>query len=160
VNNNILRIGLAAAAVVIIAVVGFQFLGSDTGSPGASESAEPSATATPSQRPTPTAPEPTYGPLSEGPFVLVHEQLFDVRTTVTIPAPDWHGLHTYTSVEKNGMAGPPDGARLVVFGGDMVVYGDPARGSRPGRTTRPPRSTRWSRPWRPRPRGTPPRRWT
>ncbi|MEX0626034.1 MAG: hypothetical protein WD402_05780, partial [Chloroflexota bacterium] len=109
-----------------IAVVGFQFLGdSNTGGPGASESAEPSATATPRPSPTPTAPEPSYGPLSEGPFVLVYEQLFDVRTTVTIPAPDWHGLLTYTGVEKHGMAGPPQGAGLVVFGGGMLVYGDP-----------------------------------
>jgi len=133
--NRYLKIGLAAAAVVVIAVVGFRFLGnSNTGSPGASESAEPSATATPRPSPTPTAPEPSYGPLSEGPFILVYEQLFDVRTTVTIPAPDWHGLHTYTSVEKNGMAGPPQGARLVVFGGDMVVYGDPCawESTRPG----------------------------
>ena len=124
--NRYLKIGLAAAAVVVIAVVGFQFLGnSDTGSPGASESAEPSATATPRPSPTPTAPEQSYGPLSEGPFRLVYEQLFGVRTTVTIPAPDWHGLLTYTGVEKNGMAGPPQGAGLVVFGGDMSVYGDP-----------------------------------
>src|SRR3970282_1898096 len=99
----------------VTAAAGSQSLGtSDTASPGASESAEPSATATPRPSPTPTAPEPSYGPLSEGPFVLVYEQLFDVRTTATIPAPDRPGLHTYKSVEKNGMAGPPQGARLVV----------------------------------------------
>jgi hypothetical protein len=124
--NRYLKIGLAAAAVVVIAVVGFQFLGnSDTGSPGASESAEPSATATPRPSPTPTDPEQSYGPLSEGPYVLVYEQLLDVRTTVTIPAPDWHGLPTYTNVEKHGIADPPQGAGLVVYGKDMLVYGDP-----------------------------------
>lgn len=122
--SNLLKIGLAAAAVLVIAVVAIEYLGgTNIGGPGASESAEPSATATP--RPSPTAPEPTYGPLGEGPFVLVYEELFDVRTTVTIPAPDWHGLPTYTGVEKNGMAGPPQGAGLIVFGGDMSVYGDP-----------------------------------
>jgi hypothetical protein len=124
--NRLLKIGLAAAAVVVIAVVGFQFLGdSNTGSPGASESAEPSATATPRPSPTPTDPESTYGPLSEGPYVLAYEQILDVRMTVTIPAPDWYGLHTYTFVEKNGMAGPPQGAGLTVWRGDAFVYGDP-----------------------------------
>ena len=45
--------------------------------------------------------------------------------TVTIPAPDWHGLHTFTAVDKHGIAGPPQGAGLVVYGADMLVYGDP-----------------------------------
>jgi hypothetical protein len=45
--------------------------------------------------------------------------------TVTVPAPDWHGLDTHTVLEKEGMADPPQGAALVVFGGDMLVYGDP-----------------------------------
>lgn len=124
--NRYLKIGLAAAAVVLVAIVGFQFLGdSNTGSPGASESAGPSATATPRPSPTPTAPEPTFGPLSEGPYILVYEQLLDVRMTVTIPAPDWHGLETVTVLQKNGMAGPPQGAGLTVWSGDAFVYGDP-----------------------------------
>ena len=51
--------------------------------------------------------------------------LFGVRTTVTIPAPDWHGLDYNTNVVKHGVEGPPEGAGLIVYGGDMLVYGDP-----------------------------------
>ncbi|MEO6059132.1 MAG: hypothetical protein ABIQ05_04065 [Candidatus Limnocylindria bacterium] len=51
--NRYLKIGLAAAAVVVIAVVGFQYLGGpNTGSPGATE------TATPEPSPSPASPPP------------------------------------------------------------------------------------------------------
>jgi len=120
--NTYLKVGLAAAAVLLGAFIGIQLLGgSNVGTPGPS----PSAAATATPRPSPTAPEPTYGPLAEGPHVLVYAELFGVRTTVTIPAPDWHGVPGYTGVEKNGTAGPPLGAGLIVFGGAMSVYGDP-----------------------------------
>lgn len=129
--NKIVGFGLAAAAVVAIVLIGSQLLGSPGGGLGGpgepSATPEPTATPVPSAAatPEPTALEPTAGPLPEGPFVLVYEMLFGVRTTVTIPAPDWHGLQAYTGVEKNGMAGPPQGAGLIVYGGDMLVYGDP-----------------------------------
>lgn len=125
--NRIVGYGLAAAAVVAVILIGSQLIGSPGGGLGSqtTPTPEPAATATPRPSPTPTAPEPTYGPLPEGPFVLTYEQLFDVRTTVNIPAPDWHGLGTYTGLEKHGMAGPPQGAGLSVFGGDMFIYGDP-----------------------------------
>lgn len=128
--NKIVGYGLAAAAVVAVVLIGSQLIGSPGGGLGSqvTPSPEPAATASPRPSPTPTAPEsttPTLGPLSEGPFVLVYEELFRVRSTVTIPAPDWHGLETYTGVDKHGMAGPPQGAGLIVFGGDMFIYGDP-----------------------------------
>ena len=101
--------------------------------PGGGSQPEPtptlgqSATGTPRPSPTATAFEPTLAALREGPFILVYEQLFGVRTTITIPAPDWHGLQSYTGVEKQGMAGPPQGAGLIAYGGDMLVYGDPCQ---------------------------------
>jgi hypothetical protein len=129
--NKFVPIGLGAAAVVAVVLIGFQLLGSPGGGVGGpgEPTATPEQTATPvpsaAATPEPTAPEPTAGPLSEGPWILVYEMLFGVRTTVTIPAPDWHGLQYSTRVEKHGMAGPPEGAGLIVYGGDMLVYGDP-----------------------------------
>lgn len=125
--NRIVTIGLGAAAVVVALLIGARLLGSPSGGVGSGATPTPEPTATPESTatPEPTAPAPTYGPLGEGSFVLVYEQLFGVRTTVTIPGSDWHGLQTYTGLEKHGMADPPQGAGLIVYGGDMSVYGDP-----------------------------------
>jgi hypothetical protein len=128
--NKIATIGLGAAAVVVAVFVGAQLFGSPSGGVGGpgeepTAAAQPSLTATPMPSPTARAPEPTPAALAEGPFVLVDERLFGVRATVTIPAPDWHGLETNTNVVKHGMAGPPEGASLVAYGGNMLVYGDP-----------------------------------
>lgn len=128
--TRIVTTGLAAAAVIVAIFVGAQYLGSPSVGGGSQATPTPEPTATPpsTTNPTSTAPgsaEPTAGPLGEGPFVLVYEQLFGVRTTVNIPAADWHGLQYFTGIEKHGMAGPPQGAGLIVYGGDMVVYEDP-----------------------------------
>src|SRR5687768_2270215 len=85
----------------------------------------PAPIATPRPTATPPPPDPTPAALPEGPFVLVYEMLFGVRTTVTVPAADWHGMQYYTGLEKHGRVGPPDGAKLVVYGGTRLVYGDP-----------------------------------
>ena len=82
----------------------------------------PAPTTTPRPTATLEPAEPTPAPLPEGPFVLVNEMLFGVRTTVDIPAPDWHGMQYYTGLEKRGKTGPPDGAKLVVYGGNLLVY--------------------------------------
>jgi hypothetical protein len=123
--NKILTIGLGAAAVVVAVFIGAQVFASPGGVGGPGDEPTPTPDATPTAEPTVSAPEPTHGPLAEGPFLLVYEQLFGLPVTVTIPAPDWHGLPTVTAVDKHGMAGPPQGAGLVVYGGEMFVYGDP-----------------------------------
>lgn len=125
VNRLVFALGGAAVVVVAAALALGLYVNnprSGVGGPGieptpSAEASAPEASA--------ELTEPTPGPLPEGPFVLVYEQLFGVRTTVTIPAPDWHGLQSLTIVEKQGMADPPQGAGLFVYGGDMLVYGDP-----------------------------------
>jgi hypothetical protein len=125
---NRITFGLGAAAVVLIgAFLGAQLLGSpgNTGSGAPTATPQPTATPEPSVAEATSTPEPTMGALPEGPFVLVYEQLLEVRMTVTIPASDWHGLDTVTILEKHGTAGPPEGAALTVWGGNAFVYGDP-----------------------------------
>lgn len=68
--NRFVRIGLAAIAVVVVAVVGYQYLGSsNTGGPDLSHSAEPTATAEPSVSED-TSGEPTASPPTATEFVI------------------------------------------------------------------------------------------
>lgn len=119
--NRYLKIGLAAAAVVVIAVVGYQFLGdANTGGPGATETPEP--TSTPASTPEPTM----VGGLDEGPFILWEGEANGAGPiTVTIAAPGWYGEAGNGILIKNDNPDPPDGAGMIVFGGDLYVYGDP-----------------------------------
>jgi hypothetical protein len=117
--NRYLSIGLAAAAVVLIAVVGFNLL---PGSPA--PGGEPSAT------PEPSAAEPSSatGGLPEGPHVLTE---FPVAMAVTIPAPGWDGEVGGGILIKNADPESPDGAGMIVFPNvdEMYVYADPCHWS-------------------------------
>jgi hypothetical protein len=117
--SRAVRYAVAVAAVALVAAFGYQLVGSpNLGGPGPSVS--PSANPSSATEVT----EPAAA-LAEGPWVIAYEMLFGVRTTVTIPAPDWYGLQYETHVTKFGGANPPLDARLVVFGGNLFVYGDP-----------------------------------
>lgn len=123
-NNNIVRFGLAAAAAVVIVVVGIQLLGGpNVGPPGPSPSA---SSAEPSAEPTPSEPVPSAS--SDAGFVLWNAP-GEVAITVTLAA-GWSGDQGGGILEK-GPAGadPPDGAGMIVFEGDLWVYGDPCKWS-------------------------------
>lgn len=134
--NKIVGFGLAAAAVLAVVLIGSQLLGSPTnvGGPGI----EPTATPTPS--PEPSVAEPSSAPeglLPEGPHVLNDGEPLEggptLRTTVTIPAPDWYGEAGDGILIKNDNSAAPDGAGMITFFGDLYVYGDPCQWA----TTRP-----------------------
>ncbi|HUH17153.1 MAG TPA: hypothetical protein VMM85_04325 [Methylomirabilota bacterium] len=133
--NTMLKFGLAAAVVVVAALIGINYLGTSTvGGPGI-DSSTPTPEATPTLEATPTpAPE---GLLPEGPYVLTDGEALDglptLRITVTIPAPDWYGEPANGILIKNESPDAPDGAGMIVFFGDLYVYGDPCEWS----TTRP-----------------------
>jgi hypothetical protein len=127
-NNNIVRVGLAAAAVVVIAIIAINLL---PGSP------QPGGAPTPSPSVEPSAAESlTPAGLPEGPHLL-HDGLSQgtVAMTVTIPAPGWYGEPSGGILTKNENADPPDGAGMIVWAGveNLYVYGDPCAWS----TTRP-----------------------
>jgi hypothetical protein len=127
--NRIVSIGLGAAAVVLALFVGAQLLGPPSGGFGgdaeATPSPEPTATLTPVATPSGT-PE---GLLPEGPHVLTDGDPLDglptLRLMVTIPGPDWHGAPGEGILVKDDNAAAPDGAGMIVFFGDLYVYGDP-----------------------------------
>jgi hypothetical protein len=113
------QFAIAAAAVVVIAVLALQFFGnSNVGAPPATTTPEPTAMST-------GTPEPTAGGLRLGPFALTDAGgTFDVAMTVTISATDWHGAVGSGVLVKNDNPDAPDGAGLIVFTGQLEVYGD------------------------------------
>ncbi len=124
-----LKIGLAAAAAVAIVTIGFQFLGdSNTGSPGASETPQPTATL----EPTPSPPATADAGLPQGPFDLSRPRPGSdvIPMTVTIPASGWVQLVDFNFLKKgNGV----DLAEALVMpmaypaGTGFYVPGDPCQ---------------------------------
>lgn len=109
--SKFVKIGLAAAAVVVIAVVGYQFLGNpNTGGPSATATPQPTAT-----------PEPSAEPSTAAGFLLWTDPNIGL-ITLTIPGPGWggqpgNGLLLSTTEDDTGIMG--------AFAGDLWIYGDP-----------------------------------
>jgi hypothetical protein len=121
-SNNVLRVGLAAAAVVVIAIIAINLL-PGTNPPGGGPSPSPSA------EPSEAAPSTAAG-VPEGPYLLVAGQA-DIPEndippiTVTIPAPGWidDGEGVGILLKNHG---EPDGAGMILFHQqEYLVYGDP-----------------------------------
>lgn len=123
--NKFLPIGLGAAAVVVLLIVGARFLGTpgspNVGGPGVEPTATPEASV--------TEPSPSGAADSpEGQHLLLESAESGVPITINIAAPDWEG-------EPGGgvlcwgdaagrCAGPPEGAGVIAFDdGDYYVYG-------------------------------------
>ena len=129
--NKFLTIGLGAAAVVLVLILGSRLLGSPTTNVGGP--ADETSTTSPTSTPTPTPSPSPESLLQEGPHLLFAGGAGRVRLTVNIAAPDWYGEPAGGIVVKNDTAEAPDGAGLIVFTGGLIVYGDPCNWS----TTRP-----------------------
>lgn len=129
--SNLFKIGLAAAAVLVIAVVAIQYIGNpNTGGPGASESAEPSATVAPSE-PAPSV----WAGIPAGPFVVTNTDA-PVRTTVNIASSGWSPLGGLDAITKDDDGLDPPQAVGGAFlawawpaGTAFNVYGDPCQWS-------------------------------
>lgn len=135
--NTKLKLGLAAVVAVVVVLIGINFLGtSAVGGPGlggSTPTSEPAATPTPE----PTAAPTPEGLLPEGSHVLTDGGPIDglptLPVTVTIPASDWYGEPGDGILIKDDNSAAPDGAGMIVFFGDLYVYGDPCNWA----TTRP-----------------------
>jgi len=131
--NPYLKIGLAAAAVLVVAVVGLrQFGSSNVSGPGSGPTQVP--TSTPAVTPVPSVASPSsaaVGGLPEGPFVLFGKAPADgapgAGLTVTIAAPGWYGERGQGILIKNEKEDPPDGSGTIVFaeGPGWYVPGNP-----------------------------------
>lgn len=128
IKNNVLRVGLAAAAVVVIAIIAINLL---PGSPAPGREPTVSPSVSPSVAP---SPEPaTAAGLPVGSSFLLADgyptgyESGTVRMTVTIPAPGWFGETDDGILLRNDDRDPPDGAGMIVWSGvdHLYVYGDP-----------------------------------
>jgi hypothetical protein len=119
--NKFVAIGLAAAAVVVVLLIGSNLLGSASPAPGG----QPTASVAPSE-PERSVEPPSAAGLPEGPHVLLEGP---VQIDVTIPVPGWFGETGGGILVKDGNADPPDGAGMIVFEGPLYVYGNPCQWS-------------------------------
>ena len=131
--NTYLKVGLAAAVVVLAGFIGIQLLGgSNVGGPGPSPSAS-SAEPTPSE-PAPSATADTGLPV--GSSHVLWDTPGDVGISFTIRAPGWSGdVGGGVLCKSSGCSDPPDGAAMIAFQGYLYVYGDPCQWSSTGPDT-------------------------
>jgi len=133
--NYAAGIGLAAAAVVVIAIIGYQLLsGPNVGGPNPTNTPQP----TPAPAPSGAAEElPVSGLLVPGTYTFRPAGGAGLSATLTVPA-GWYAFER-AAVLKNNSGEPPDGAGLLSWAGSLNVFGDPCQwaGSLPDPPTGP-----------------------
>jgi hypothetical protein len=130
--NKLVPIGVAAAALVVVLVVGAQLLGPPVSSGvGGVPSVQPSVAPSPTAAPSVARPSSSVGGIAPGQFVF--NGVGGPAITATIPA-GWFGDAGQGILVKNDNSDPPDGAGMIgPWYGPLSVYGDPCRWS----TTKP-----------------------
>ncbi len=113
--NKFLAIGLSAAAVVVIALIAFNLLPGRT-TPGAAPTNSPSGEQTPN-------PTPVVG-VEPGPHVIWADAPGVGSITLTIPN-GWAVDATNHTLVATAL----DDTAILVFAGDLFVYGDPCQWS-------------------------------
>jgi hypothetical protein len=137
--NRFVPIGVAAAAIIVVLVVGSQLLGPATpGGVGAAPTTQPTATAKPSPTAT-AAPSPAESSawlgIPAGPYVISAGD-DPLQATVDIASPGWSWVPDFDAVSKDDDGlDPPEtvGATMLVSqwpaGTGFDVYGDPCHWS-------------------------------
>ncbi len=136
--NKLLAIGLGAAAVIAVLLVGPNLLPSSSSGTGGQPTAavEPSevpASVEPSEAPPSVEPTgPADGSLPEGPFLVDNPASSSGRPSISveIPAPGWTYGASFKVLSKGEDADPPEAAILFwswPAGTTLDVYGDPCK---------------------------------
>jgi hypothetical protein len=134
--NKLVPIGLGAAAVVAVLLIGSRFIAppaSNVAGPASSPSPSPTVSVAPPSASV-TAPSAAAAGLPVGPYEIVDQGATShpVRTTVTIPASGWNALPDFGGLLKGEDADPPEAGMLVwafPAGTAFDVYGDPCKWS-------------------------------
>ena len=148
--NTFAKLAMAAAAVVVVAIVGYNLLPSSGGvgvapaSPSPSVSASPSSSASRGIGGRPSDAIPT-GPLQPGTYTVYGLNGTDINVRFTVPA-GWRWSDGWVLTPTS--ADPPDGVAMAFWTGDIQVYTDPCQwnGAEPDPPTGPTAgiaSTRW-----------------
>ena len=140
--SNLARLALAAAAVLVVSVVGINLLPGGPSQPGTStQTANPTQTARPTQAASPTgSPSPVPGPsalpdgaLAPGAYVAhpLEPPNDGMAFTFTVPA-GWEGFQGGGILPATGASGPS--GMGIGFGGLVNgLYSDPCHGNEAGR---------------------------
>jgi hypothetical protein len=110
--NTTAKFAIAAAAVVLVAVVGINLLPSTGGVGGIAASLSPSPTATPTSSlpPNPAESFPPAGELAIGRHSMIRE---GVRFSINVAASGWRSQQGFEFIK--GTEGQPDGAGLLFW---------------------------------------------
>jgi hypothetical protein len=108
--NTTAKFAIAAAAVVLVAVVGINLLPSTGGVGGTAASLSPSPTPTPSLPLNPVESFPPAGELAIGRHSMTRE---GVRFSINVAAPGWRSQQGFEFIK--GKEGQPDGAGLLFW---------------------------------------------
>jgi hypothetical protein len=128
--SNLARIAIAAAAVLVVAVVGYNFLpgGNGPGATGPSPSPSPTATALPTATPQPTGPVAlTDGPMPAGRYVAHPFGPANDSISISLTVPDgWEAFQGVGLLPTTGASGPT--GMGIGFGLVDYLYSDPCHG--------------------------------
>jgi hypothetical protein len=128
--NTYAKLGISAAAVILVAVVGINLMPAigGGGGPAVTPSPTPSPTATPTPSPTgaPQAAFPPEGPLAAGTHTAVLE---GVTVSFTVPGPGWEA-NPGGFIGKGSSGSPEDFALALWDNAPDNVYSDPCAHTR------------------------------
>ena len=131
-NSNFVRVALVAAALVIIAVVGYRFLGdSNTGDPDATQTPQPTAS------PAVIPPLHEDGPLAAGTYRLRPFASGTMTVDATVPGGGWLGGPPNAIGGPVGESNGPNGVSLTFFNAE-TINSDPCHWDKDGSGNAPP----------------------
>jgi hypothetical protein len=138
-NSNFVRFALVAAALVIVAVVGYQFLGdSNTGGPDTTQTPQP--TASPALTPEPSAaviPPLPEGTLAAGTYRLRPFASATMTIDATVPDGGWLGGPPSAIGGPVGESNGPNGVAVAFFNA-QTINSDPCHWDKDGSGSAPP----------------------
>lgn len=123
--SNALRVAVAAAAVLVVALIGIQlFGGTNVGGPGPSQSESPSLAPTPSPSATPAAAFPPAGAMEVGRHSMT---LAGVPLSIELTTTGWISTGDFGIDKGNFQDGAPDSASFFLWPASAPdnVYADP-----------------------------------
>jgi hypothetical protein len=126
--SNLARLAIAAAAVLVVAVVGYNLLPGPGGSGGPGPSPSPTATESPTATPQPTDPAPlTDGPMPAGRYLAHPFTGRNAYIGISLTVPDgWVAFQGVGLLPTTGSSGPT--GMGIGFGLVNYLYSDPCHG--------------------------------
>jgi hypothetical protein len=127
--NTFAKLAMAAAAVVVVAIVGINLLPSEGSSRvggGSSPTSSPSPSASPAASPEPAAVFPPAGKLAVGRYAMTKG---GVPFTIGVSTTDWESNGDF-GINKGAGVGPTDASFIFWLQTPVGVFSDPCNGTK------------------------------